>query len=291
MHAKKDLARPRDYSCPCGSGFGDFQKEALWETIDRSSPQPEPLCLRNYGPCVIVSPGRNDNSGLLTRKEARREKAPAQDSRDSPGGSLTNVASGQALPADFTTKEAGQGTGLGLATVYGIVKQNNGYIEVESEPGQGSVFKIYLPQYIDDVKEEAHRAEATVQSEVHGHETVLLVEDEPSLLKLSQELLHRLGSHMLSASLPGEALEVAEKYPGPIHLLLTDVIMPEMNGRDLATKLQENRPPLRHLFMSGYTADVIAHHGVLDEGVHFIQKPFTKKALAAKIREVLGHPL
>jgi PAS domain S-box-containing protein len=183
----------------------------------------------------------------------------------------------------FTTKDEGQGTGLGLATVYGIVKQNDGHIEVESEPGRGSVFTIYLPRHIG----KTDQLDTGGQPDARGHETVLLVEDEQALLKLGRDLLERLGYHVLNASTPGEAIEVAEKHTEPIHLLMTDVIMPEMNGRDLAAQLQGIRPNLKALFMSGYTADVIARHGVLNEGVHFIQKPFTVKVLAEKVREAL----
>ena len=185
----------------------------------------------------------------------------------------------------FTTKPRGRGTGLGLATVYGIIKQNHGFINVYSEPGQGSTFKIYLPRHAADLAEGS--AAPPLAAAPTGAETVLLVEDEEALLKLSAQLLERLGYTVLAASGPNQALQLAEAHPGVIHLLLTDVIMPDMSGRDLWRRLSALRPDLKCLFMSGYTANVIAHHGVLDEGVHFLQKPFSREALAAKVREAL----
>jgi len=185
----------------------------------------------------------------------------------------------------FSTKEIGKGTGLGLATVYGIVKQNNGFINVYSEPGQGTVCSIYLPRYMDG--EEQAQAEGPAEHSTRGHETILLVEDEPAILKMTTKMLEKMGYVVLAVCTPGEAIRVARERKGEIHLLMTDVIMPEMNGRDLAKNLLSLYPNLSRLFMSGYTADVIAHHGVLDAGVHFIQKPFSLKDLAAKIRASL----
>ena len=186
----------------------------------------------------------------------------------------------------FTTKETGKGTGLGLAMIYGIVKQNNGFINVYSEQGRGTTFKIYLPRL-------SQASDAPVETAVAkrmdaGSETVLLVEDEPMILQMVSLMLQRLGYKVLPAASPGEAIRLAEDHAGTIHLLMTDVIMPEMNGRDLAGKLLSLYPGLKRLFMSGYTANVIAHHGVLDEGVHFIQKPFSRNELAGKVREVLA---
>jgi PAS domain S-box-containing protein len=184
----------------------------------------------------------------------------------------------------FTTKELGKGTGLGLATVYGAVKQNNGFIDVYSEPGTGTTFKIYLPRSIDK------SIEATTENPAElakGHETILLVEDELAILKLTKALLSSFGYNVLCASTPGEAMKLAREYNGNIHLLMTDVVMPEMNGRDLAKNLSALYPGIKRLFMSGYTADVIAHHGVLEDGVHFLQKPFNINALSGKLREVL----
>jgi PAS domain S-box-containing protein len=185
----------------------------------------------------------------------------------------------------FTTKGVGKGTGLGLATVYGIVKQNNGFINVYSEPGHGTTFRIYLPRQTG--KSEQARTKGPQEPVMRGPETVLVVEDEPALLDLNKLLLEKQGYHVLTAGAPGEALRLAGEHAGEIHLLMTDVVMPEMNGRDLARKMLSLYPNLKCLFMSGYTANVIAHHGVLDDGVHFIQKPFSRKDLAVKVREAL----
>ncbi len=185
----------------------------------------------------------------------------------------------------FTTKEVGKGTGLGLSTVYGIVRQNSGFITVYSEPGLGATFRIYLPRHFG--KAEPVPIEAPPRPAARGHETVLLVEDEPAILKMASAMLQRRGYAVLAADSPGEALRLAETHAGRIDLLMTDVVMPEMNGRDMAANLLARNPNLKCLFMSGYTANVIAHHGMLDEGVHFIQKPFTTQVLSEKIREVL----
>ena len=184
----------------------------------------------------------------------------------------------------FTTKEMGKGTGLGLATIYGIVKQNNAFINVYSEPGQGTTFKIYLPRHRDaalTLKEDA------ADSGSPGNEVILLVEDEPMILSMTTKMLERHGYTVLPVATPNEAIRLARNHTGDLHLLLTDVVMPEMNGRDLAENLISLYPKLKRLFMSGYTANVIAHQGVLDEGVDFIQKPFSRNDLAAKVREVL----
>jgi len=185
----------------------------------------------------------------------------------------------------FTTKPVGVGTGLGLATVYGIVKQNEGFVQVASAPGQGAAFRIHLPRHA--VKEGAAARGENGRSASTGGETILLVEDEPMILGMTAAMLRRLGYHVLPAATPGAALRLAREHAGTIHLLMTDVVMPEMNGRELARNLLALYPDLKRLFMSGYTADVIAHHGVLDEGVHFIQKPFSMTDLAAKVRAAL----
>ncbi|MCW7753452.1 ATP-binding protein [Desulfobotulus sp. H1] len=185
----------------------------------------------------------------------------------------------------FTTKEMGKGTGLGLATVYGIVKQNNGFINVDSEPGRGTAFYIYLPRYLGEPDPQREKAPAEVM--VYGHETILLVEDEPGILKMTQTILERQGYTVLATSSPAEAVRLAREHCGRIDLLLTDVVMPEINGCDLARHLLAICPGIRCLFMSGYTANIIAHHGVLEERDHFIQKPFSIKALGGKLREIL----
>jgi len=184
----------------------------------------------------------------------------------------------------FTTKGIGQGTGLGLSTVYGIVKQNDGFINVYSEPGHGTTFRIYLPWQSGrtsvDTKE---RQEIPV---AHG-ETILVVEDEAVLLEINATMLMDLGYSVLLAHAPSEAIRIAAEHAGEIDLLITDVVMPEMNGRELEQRVRESNPDIGCLFMSGYTANIISHHGVLDEGVHFLQKPFTMNDLAAKVGEAL----
>ena len=185
----------------------------------------------------------------------------------------------------FTTKTTSKGTGLGLATVYGIVKQNGGFINVYSEPSQGTTFKIYLARHYSKADQSQH---IELQPSMgYGNETILLVEDEASILKLTTMMLERMGYTVLAASTPGEAIRIAETHPGEIHLLITDVVMPEMNGRDLAKSILSFYPGLKRLFMSGYTANVIAHHGILDEGVNYIQKPFSKNELTLIVQEVL----
>lgn len=186
----------------------------------------------------------------------------------------------------FTTKDEGLGTGLGLATVFGIVKQNNGFINIYSEPGKGTTFRIYFPRHVG--KAEKIRAETVTEIPSSQGETVLLVEDEPAIIKMTQMMLERLGYQVLTTGKPSEALHLAGNHAGEIHLLITDVVMPEINGRELADQLCDLFPDIKTLFMSGYPTNVIAHRGVLEEGVNFIQKPFFIKELAAKVREVLG---
>ena len=183
----------------------------------------------------------------------------------------------------FTTKEEGKGTGLGLATVYGIVKQNGGFINAYSEPGEGTRITVYLARHLRASAQE--HAEGEAEPHARGHETILLVEDELSILNMTKSLLERQGYTVLAANTPADALHLAQGRA--IHLLMTDVVMPEMNGRELAGILQARSPHLRVLFMSGYTASVISHHGVLDQGVCFIQKPFSMSDLAATVRRTL----
>ncbi len=186
----------------------------------------------------------------------------------------------------FTTKSVGEGTGLGLATIYGIVKQNDGFVNVYSEPGKGTTFRIHLPA-LDAELRQPGGTQSTAAAPVGGHETILVVEDEAAILNLAQTMLERLGYTVLAASNPNEAIRTARERSDRIDLLITDVVMPEMNGRDLARSLQECCPQIRILFMSGYTASVIAQHNVLDDGVNFIEKPFSMRGLARKVRKAL----
>ena len=187
----------------------------------------------------------------------------------------------------FTTKDIGKGRGLGLAAAYGIIHQSHGHITVESEPGQGTTFRIYLPR---------PEGAATVVAAIEpgglprGTETVLLVEDEPSFRALARELLEMLGYTVLESQDVSDALRIAEQHTGTVHLLITDVVMPRMNGRTLAKAVQGFRPDIKVLYMSGYTDNVIIHEGILDPGTPFLQKSFTPSKLARKVREVLDTP-
>ena len=184
----------------------------------------------------------------------------------------------------FTTKGPGKGTGLGLATVYGIVKQSHGFIWVYSEVGQGTSFKIYLP-LVTEAAGAAH-ARPTVGSST-GTETILLVEDNVGLRKLATRFLEPAGYRVLGAATGEEALSLLERHEAPVHLLLSDVVMPGMSGRQLAEQLAQTRPEVKVLYMSGYTSDTIVRHGVLDAQVSFLGKPFSAATLLQKVREVL----
>jgi nitrogen-specific signal transduction histidine kinase/CheY-like chemotaxis protein len=184
----------------------------------------------------------------------------------------------------FTTKEKGKGTGLGLSTVLGIVEQNGGSVRVASRPGKGTTFKVYLPR----VQAAVEVARPTLApTTLCGTETVLLVEDEDSVRAVARAILQRNGYRVIHASNAREALIICEQHADVIHLLLTDVVMPEMSGADLAVRVRQIRPKTKVLFMSGYTDESVARHGVLEPGVAFLQKPITPKTLARKVRDVL----
>jgi PAS domain S-box-containing protein len=188
----------------------------------------------------------------------------------------------------FTTKERGKGTGLGLATVYGMVKQCGGDIWVYGEPGKGTAFKLYFPRVADPADDLA--AEETDTPNAVSGETILVVEDEQAVRKLTVGMLRRTGYQVLTAATGADAVDVSKAHPGHIALLLTDVVMPGMSGRQLADTLLASRPAMKVLYLSGYTEDTVMHHGVLDPGVDFLPKPFSREALAKKIREILARP-
>jgi CheY-like chemotaxis protein len=284
-------------------------KRLIGENIDLKWQPDNTPCLVNMDPAQIdqILANMTVNArdaiagvGNITIKTDKVDCAPAHEltSSDSIPGKFVQLAicddgCGMSLSTlerifepFFTTKEIGSGTGLGLATVYGIVKQNAGYINVDSQPTKGTTFKIYFPvcQQVEAVTEENHRGCTTLA----GTETILVVEDEPALLKICKRHLKNMGYQTLIADRPEAALKIAEEYPGVIHLLLTDVIMPQMSGRDLHIKVQSLRPAVKCIYMSGYTSDIIAQNGLLETNLHYLQKPFSKKDLAEKLREVFG---
>jgi CheY-like chemotaxis protein len=196
---------------------------------------------------------------------------------------------GRVFEPFFTTKDVGKGTGLGLSTVFGIVKQSGGDIGVHSEPGRGTTFKVYLPR----VRKPVDQVEESVADEEPpgGSETILVAEDEEIVRSFEREALTELGYTVLEAHGPGHALELARDHSGVIHLLVTDVVMPELSGRELAERLAKDNPEMRTLYTSGYAAGAIVSHGVLDPGVAFLPKPLSRLTLAQKVREVLDAPI
>lgn len=207
---------------------------------------------------------------------------------------LTVTDTGNGMKADimekvfdpfFTTKEPGRGTGLGLATIYGIVHQNNGFILLESAEGQGTTFQIFFPRHTEMVQRE--ETGVLEQKQTGGSETILIVEDEESIMEMMKLILEQQGYNVLTALSPVDAVDLSSIYSGKIHLLFTDVVMPEMNGRELLEQLQQTRPDMRCLFMSGYTSDIVANQGVIERGERFLQKPFSLGSLVAKVREAL----
>ena len=188
----------------------------------------------------------------------------------------------------YTTKEVGKGSGLGLATVYGIIKQNEGFIIIQSEIGQGTTFNIYLPRHEGSHENEDINDSIRKHIDVRGHETIMLVEDEAGVMKTTRAILERQGYKVYAATAPEAAIRLCKENNCQIDLLITDVVMPGMSGKEFASKMQEMYPQLKCLFMSGYTSDVIAHHGVLEDGIAFIQKPFELDELIDKVRDTLN---
>lgn len=240
----------------------------------------------NVGKVVISTANKSFTATTCTHHEGCREDDYVMLSIRDTGCGMENDVLLNLFEPFYTTKDIGKGTGLGLATVYGIVQQNRGFIVVDSEPGQGSCFAVFLPRYTDQPpllpKEKAAKKLAV------GSETILVVEDEPAILGMTCEMLKQIGYQVMMADSPTEALRQIGEYHGKIDLLMTDVIMPAMNGWELAQQLLAIQPSMKLLFTSGYTADVIADHNVLDENVQFIQKPFTMQELSDKVRAALS---
>jgi len=201
------------------------------------------------------------------------------------GGGIPPEVRSRIFEPFFTTKEIGKGTGLGLSTVYGIIKQSGGYVWVYSEMGRGTTFKIYLPRV--DVPADTSEF-AVPPKELKGAETILLAEDDETLRSLTTGILRKLGYTVLAAATSDMARAIARDHHGPIHLLLTDVVMPGSSGRDLARELAKSRPQTKVLFVSGYTGEAMIQHGLTEPGLNYLQKPYTPSVLAAKVREVLS---
>ncbi|MDQ1326964.1 MAG: two-component system, cell cycle sensor histidine kinase and response regulator CckA, partial [Candidatus Poribacteria bacterium] len=201
------------------------------------------------------------------------------------GSGMDNATKEHIFEPFYTTKGVGEGTGLGLATVYGIVKQHNGSIEFYSELGHGTTFRIYLPIVEGEVSIQPKESKKTEMPT--GNETILVVEDEGIVREMAVEFLSSLGYNVLSAENGGMALMIAEQHKGMIQLMLTDVVMPNMNGHQLAERLQREYPEMKVLYTSGYTENIIVHHGILDSGLNFIGKPYMLQSLANKLRDLL----
>jgi two-component system cell cycle sensor histidine kinase/response regulator CckA len=187
----------------------------------------------------------------------------------------------------FTTKEVGKGTGLGLATVYGMVKQSGGYVWCYTEPGRGTCFKVYLPR-VEEMADAVRRRDAVWTGKTHGTETILVVEDEEPVRQLVSNVLETRGYTVLRASDGEQALMLSGYHAGPIHLVVSDIVMPGMTGPEMVDRIAADRPGVKALFMSGYTDGTVAHHGFLAEDAAYLEKPFGLDKLTAKVREVLG---
>ena len=204
------------------------------------------------------------------------------------GSGMDRATSERIFEPFFTTKALGKGTGLGLAIVYGIVTQNRGCIQVDSAPGAGTTFRIYLPRYPGDIGPAAEEEPPATPS--RRGETVLVVEDDPFVRKLTRQMLEELGYTALEAASPAEGLALAERHRQTVRVLLTDVILPEMNGRDLAARVAQLCPDVRPVFMSGYAAGIVSERGVLEPGLSFVQKPFSVRELAEALARALERP-
>ena len=212
-----------------------------------------------------------------------RPVRPADSKRRRAGNRSGNSAA--CFRAFFTTKETGKGTGLGLATVYGIVKQNGGFINIYSEPDQGTAFKIYFQRISEEVRKTEPAAEEHVST---ASGTILLVEDDDLLRQMITEMLETIGYSIIARADPLDALSLYKEKAPVVDLVITDVVMPKMNGKELRDRLRAIRSDIKVLFISGYTSNVIVHHGVLEKGVNFLQKPFNMNILARKVREVIN---
>jgi len=202
------------------------------------------------------------------------------------GRGMDDATMGRIFEPFFTTKDIASGAGFGLATVYGMVRQNGGFIDVASAPRRGSRFAIYLPADLSAMP--AAPSPDQPHPPLSGTETVLVVDDEPAVLQLTTRMLERMGYTVLAANGPAGAIHMAQEFAGVIHAVVSDVVMPEMNGRDLMNKIRALRPAIRYVLVSGYTANIVSNQGLLENGAHFLEKPFTKEALASALREALA---